>query len=108
MAERIRTDQAKDILGIPLRTVQQLARQGVLPSAAQYRRAWTFNEAALRAYVAAQEEIVRRRTGTCSPLPATTLGPVAQPPTNSCQADYEAALGLRPKGVVSAPSRRTR
>lgn len=108
MPERIRTDKAKEILGLPLRTVQQLARQGLLPSAAQYRRAWTFSEAALRAYVAAQEQAALQRAVTPRPLPRTIQGPVAQPLTNSCQAAYEAALGLRPKRAIGTQGRLNR
>jgi hypothetical protein len=43
------------ILGIPRRTVQQLAKRGKLPGAAKFGRRWTFDIAKLRRLVRDQE-----------------------------------------------------
>lgn len=50
--ERVRADRAACILGVERRTVQQLAQHGKLPGAAKVGRVWTFNELALRDWLA--------------------------------------------------------
>lgn len=55
-AERIRADQAAAILGIQRRTIQLMAQRGDLPNVAKIGGIWTFDEAALRAWVAQQVE----------------------------------------------------
>lgn len=50
--ERIRSDQAAAILGIATRNVQAMALRGELPNAAKIGGVWTFDEAALRGYIA--------------------------------------------------------
>jgi hypothetical protein len=55
-AERIKAPAAVAILGVPLRTVQAMAAKGELPTAALLCGRWTFNEAALRAYVRDRED----------------------------------------------------
>lgn len=50
--ERIGASQAAAILGINRRTVQSMALRGELPGAAKIGGLWTFDEAALREWVA--------------------------------------------------------
>lgn len=49
--ERIRVAAAAAILGVEPRTVQALAARGDLPGAAKIGGLWTFDEAALRAWI---------------------------------------------------------
>lgn len=53
--ERVTIDGAVAILGVPARTVQALAAAGELPGSAKIGRRWTFDEAALRRWVAEKE-----------------------------------------------------
>jgi excisionase family DNA binding protein len=49
--ERIRAERASLILGVSLRTVQEMAARGELPGAAKIGKLWTFNEAEIRTYI---------------------------------------------------------
>jgi len=49
--ERIRAFEASAILGVEVRTVQALACRGELPGACKIGGVWTFDEAALRAWI---------------------------------------------------------
>ncbi|MEP9368641.1 helix-turn-helix domain-containing protein [Xanthobacter sp. VNH20] len=49
--ERIRAFEASAILGVEVRTVQALACRGELPGACKIGGLWTFDEAALRAWI---------------------------------------------------------
>jgi hypothetical protein len=96
MSERIQSRAAKDILGVPLRSVQNLAAQGELPSAAQYKRNWTFDEAALRRYVAEREQATQDRAKAHNMPAPPTKRTVNRAPSHAAQAAYERALGLKP------------
>jgi hypothetical protein len=96
MSERIQSRAAKSILGIALRSVQSLAAQGKLPSAAQYKRNWTFEEAALRRFVAEQEQATQDRARARSYPVSTTKKAVKSAPSYAAQTAYERALGLKP------------
>lgn len=64
--ERVRVQTAACILGVEHRTVQALAQRGDLPGAVKVGRVWTFNEAALRAWLVEEEACrneERRRNG---------------------------------------------
>jgi predicted DNA-binding transcriptional regulator AlpA len=56
MAERIRVPRVAEITGLSIRSVQIKAIRGEIPSAAQFGRSWTFNERAVREWVAAKEK----------------------------------------------------
>lgn len=53
--ERIFVEDVSRILGLPSRTVQTMAVQGRLPSAAKVGRRWSFNENAVRALLKEEE-----------------------------------------------------
>lgn len=53
--ERVSIAGAVRILGVSARTVQRLANNRELPSAAKIGRLWTFNEQALRTWLVEQE-----------------------------------------------------
>ena len=55
--ERVTLVETAAILGVPIRTVQRLANNRQLPTAAKIGRLWTFNEAAIRAWLVEQESI---------------------------------------------------
>ena len=71
VSERIQSHQARAILGISLRSVQNLAARGVLPSAAQYARDWTFDEegAASATWRSASKPRARRQRFISKPRP---------------------------------------
>jgi hypothetical protein len=96
VSERIQSDQAVSILGISLRAVQDLADRGLLPSAAQYRRNWTFNEQVLRNYVAEREQATRDKAQVRIKTAPSNRKPVDRAPSHGWQAAYEKALGLKP------------
>lgn len=52
---RITADQAAMILGVPLRTVQQMAAAGCLPGAVKIGKRWTFDPAKLSAWLGENE-----------------------------------------------------
>jgi hypothetical protein len=95
VSERIQTNQAKDILGVSKRSVQSFAAQGILPSAAQIGRAWTFDKAALRRFVAECEEAARQRSNRHIIVTPTPKKAVNQASSYGIQGDYERALGLK-------------
>lgn len=95
MSERIQSHQAKTILGVSLRSVQNLAARGVLPSAAQYARDWTFDEEALRRYVAECEQATRDKAKVRISA-APSKKPIDHASSHGLQADYERALGIKP------------
>jgi Helix-turn-helix domain len=53
--ERVEKHRAAGILGVPVRTVIDMAAHGRLPGAAKIGRAWTFDESKLRHYVKMKE-----------------------------------------------------
>jgi excisionase family DNA binding protein len=55
MRERGTIEEAVEILGLPMRTVQAMAARGGLPGAAKIGRRWTFGLAALRQFVKEKE-----------------------------------------------------
>ena len=95
-SERIQSHQARAILGVSLRSVQNLAARGVLPSAAQYDRDWTFDEKALRRYVAEREQDTRDKAKVRIKTEPSKKKPVDRAPSHGSQAAYEQALGLKP------------
>ncbi|WP_394060680.1 helix-turn-helix domain-containing protein [Xanthobacter autotrophicus] len=54
--ERIRAPKVASILGVQVRTVQAMALRGELPGAAKIGGLWTFDEAALRAWIREKEQ----------------------------------------------------
>jgi hypothetical protein len=54
-AERVSIHKAVAILGLPLRTVQDLAARGEIPGAAKLGRRWTFDLEKLRRLVRQRE-----------------------------------------------------
>lgn len=96
MSERIQSHQARAILGVSLRSVQNLAAGGVLPSAAKYARDWTFDEAALRRYVTEREQATRDKAKVRIKLATSERKSVDRAPSHGSQAAYERALGLKP------------
>lgn len=54
--ERVTTEAAVKILGLPARTVQDMALDGEIPGAAKFGRRWTFDEQKLRNYIRKREE----------------------------------------------------
>lgn len=58
MRERVDAGRAADVLGIPRRTVLDLAAKGTIPAAKVGRR-WTFSEVQLRDWLKKQEERCR-------------------------------------------------
>ncbi|MBP27895.1 MAG: hypothetical protein CMH16_01015 [Methylobacterium sp.] len=100
--ERVPITEAAAILGVSIRTVQRLATRRELPSAAKIGRLWTFNEAAIRAWLVEQEskppcpQIERRRrkaatgevapSGRASPSPARNTGSASRQVIQSLRA----------------------
>lgn len=78
-----------------MRSVQNLAAEGVLPSAAQYRRDWTFDETALRRYVAEREQAAREKAKVRIKA-FSQKKPIDGAPSHGLQAEYERALGIKP------------
>ena len=107
VSERIQSHQAKSILGISLRAVQDLAARSLLPSAAQYRRSWTFEEKALRSFVAEREQATRERAKVRVTAEPSKKKPIDRAPSHRSQAAYEQALGLKP-GQPHRKARRKR
>jgi hypothetical protein len=95
VSERIQSHQAKAILGISLRSVQDLAARGLLPSAAQYARDWTFDEKVLRRYVAEREQAAREKAKVRINAAPPQKKSVDRAPSHGSQAAYEQALGLK-------------
>src|SRR4051812_7579263 len=54
-AQRGTIEQAMDILGLPVRTVQDMAARGELPGAAKFGRRWTFDLHRLQRHVRDKE-----------------------------------------------------
>jgi excisionase family DNA binding protein len=108
MSERIQTGRAKEILGISLRSVQNLAAKGELPSAAKCGRSWTFNEADLRRYVAEQEEANRQQAATRARLCLRPKQPIAKPPSYSSLSAYASALGISVADLATKTAQRSR
>jgi excisionase family DNA binding protein len=54
--ERVTTEIAAGILGLPARTIQEMALNGEIPGAAKFGRRWTFDEKKLRNFVRQREE----------------------------------------------------
>ena len=96
VSERIQSHQARAILGVSLRSVQNLAAGGVLPSAAKYARDWTFDEKALRGYVAEREQATRDKARVRINAAPSNKKSVDRAPSHGSQAAYEQALGLKP------------
>ena len=90
--ERVSAPAAAAILGTPLRTVQAMAKRGAFPGAALIFGRWTFNEAALRAWLLEQEKATCR---SAEPLRAVTGGAIR----------YGAALSLRGGSIDGAYER---
>jgi excisionase family DNA binding protein len=71
--ERVRKHEAASILGVPVRTVVEMAMKGRLPGAAKIGRNWTFNAARLRALVREKEIAalpkVQHRPAAARPVP---------------------------------------
>jgi excisionase family DNA binding protein len=57
---RIRADRVAEMLGVPIRTVQDLAARGELP-AAKIGRSWTFDEGKVAAWLERKEAETCRR-----------------------------------------------
>jgi Helix-turn-helix domain len=96
VSERIQSNQAMAILGVPLRSVQNLAAGGVLPSAAKYVSGWTFDEKALRRYVAEREQATRDKAKVRIKAAPSKKKPVDRAPSYGSQAAYERARGIKP------------
>ena len=45
MQERVTMGRAVEIIGLPSRTVQEMACAGKIPGAVKFGRSWTFDEA---------------------------------------------------------------
>jgi Helix-turn-helix domain len=108
MTERIQTGKAKEILGISLRSVQNLAAKGELPSAAKCGRSWTFNEADLRRYVAEREEANRQQAAArAKPCPRPKQAITKAPSYGSFSA-YASALGISVADLATKTAQRSR
>ena len=90
--ERVRARAASLICGLPVRTVQHLAAQGVIPGAAKLGGQWTFDEVTLRAWIR-RREAERCRTYISE---ARHGGVVSRLPDVTIDEAYERAIGLRP------------
>jgi hypothetical protein len=53
--ERITIDEARPLIGLPIRTVQSMASKGEIPGAAKMRRRWTFDLVKLEDWIAHKE-----------------------------------------------------
>ena len=96
MSERIQTNQAKNILGVSKRSVQNFAAQGLLPSAAQIGRCWTFDEAELRRHVLDRQAAALEKASRSHNLVSSRKKTVERAPSHGRQASYEQVLGLNP------------
>jgi hypothetical protein len=56
--ERGTIEQATAIIGLPIRTVQEMAARAEIPGAAKFGRRWTFDIAKLRRFVELREQKV--------------------------------------------------
>jgi predicted DNA-binding transcriptional regulator AlpA len=108
MQERIQSGRAKQILGISLRSVQNLAARGELPSAAKFKRSWTFDEAELRRYVAEREEANRQQAAArAKPCPPPKR-PVSKVPSYASLSTYASALGISAGDLTTKRAQRSR
>src|SRR5262245_45862316 len=77
-AERGSVKVAAAILGVPPRTVQDLAARGELPGAAKFGRCWTFDLGKLRRFVKRREEQTwqhaKRRPDATGAMAVSTAG----------------------------------
>ena len=56
MRERITMGPSGRIIGLPARTVQEMACAGKIPGAVKFGRSWTFDEAQLRNWIKRKEQ----------------------------------------------------
>jgi hypothetical protein len=87
--ERIFIESVAAILGMPQRSVQTMAAQGKIPSAAKLGRRWTFNECAVRSLLNEEEircqSVEKRRPehiGAMASSGAVSVLRVSQPSSN--------------------------
>lgn len=73
--ERCTIEHAVLIIGLPKRTVQDMAARGELPGAAKFRRRWTFDINKLRKFVAEEERKTRRRGSALIARPRAATNP---------------------------------
>lgn len=94
VSERVRADRAACILGVERRTVQSLAQRGQLPGAAKVGRIWTFNELALRNWLAGKaaecENKNVRQSGATGVVTRSGVG--SSSTATSIEKAYEQAL----------------
>lgn len=94
-SERIMTSELHIITGLGIRTLQNMAAQGLIPSAKKYRRQWTFDEATVRRWAKLGET-----DWTGISIDEGQYGkPVSKSTERNTENHYERAIGLRPKSV---------
>lgn len=103
-AERIQSPAAARILGLNLRTLQNLAGRGEIPSAAKIGRCWTYDEMVLRHWLKKKEGEIACRTISIDEQ-RFGGGESSMQAGNIVEA-YERAIGLRPKSGSQSGSRR--
>ena len=91
--ERILSHEAVLITGLPLRTVQHLAKADKIPGAAMLSSRWTFDEAKLRGWVTEREDATCQRTSIVEDASGARGSGFAARKSDEA---YERLLGLRP------------
>ena len=61
ISERVGVSQVAQITGMGVRTIQQRAAWGLIPSAAKLGGNWSFDEAAIRLWVGQQELVTAKK-----------------------------------------------
>ena len=91
MLERIKAKRVAEITGLSVRQIQNMGARGLLPTAAKMGAAWTFNERAIRQWVADQEDETRRKAAA---IDSWTRGICNSPLVpESVERAYEKLLG---------------
>jgi len=99
MSERIGTEEVCRITGLALRTIQEMAARGEIPSAARIgRRKWSFDPVKIRAWVRAKEAQACQKTDI-STRAARYSGDVSVLPDESIREAYELAIRGKPKSA---------
>jgi predicted DNA-binding transcriptional regulator AlpA len=114
MADLVRPSAVAQMTSLSVRKVQEMAAAGKLPSAAKLGGVWTFDPAAIKAWIQERREVVRLRN--CLPVAtsrATRLGGIESAPDESIAEAYKRLIHGKPKsglrhGVKGSNGRRAK
>ena len=96
-AERIRAQVVCTMTSLSLRKVQEMADQGLIPSAAKLGGVWTFDPIRVRAWIRERERACLEKAGA---KPPTSSSGGARIGDVSVSTDESIELGVRSRSVV--------